>query len=151
MSPGVPQAVLTRTEELMTAHRPLDITYEPVDSHQQSDLLRSGRLDFGVLRPPIDDTDLIGRIVSDEPLGIVVHRRSPLAERPILTWPDLVALRPRSFIADDTELVWRAIEPNPPRERLALAVRAATVWARLLIPAPIPGPMQQPADQAGIM
>jgi LysR family transcriptional regulator, benzoate and cis,cis-muconate-responsive activator of ben and cat genes len=45
-----------------------------------------------------------------------------------------VALRPRALVADDTELVWRAIEPDAPHEQLALVARADTIWARLLAP-----------------
>jgi DNA-binding transcriptional LysR family regulator len=185
---GVPQAVLARVQDIATARRPLDITFGPADSHRQADLLRSGRIDFGVLRPPIDDTGLITRIVSDEPLGLVLDRRHPLADRPTLTWTeltglrllwfsptrapgyaaaiiarlhangwtpsitiddhathtlfrhallthrDLVALRPRTLVADDTELVWRAIELDAPHEQLALVARADTIWARLLTP-----------------
>ncbi len=186
---GVPGTVLGRVDEMIGGERALDISYEPVDSDRQTELLRTGRLDFGVLRPPIDDTGLILRIVGDEPLGIVCDRRSALAERPSLTWtdlsdmrllwfsaarasgyagavlerlrangwnppivvddhaghtlfrhalltnPDLIALRPRALVGEDAELVWRPVEPDPPREILALAARADTVWARLLTPA----------------
>ncbi|MEV5986963.1 LysR family transcriptional regulator [Streptomyces sp. NPDC052051] len=183
---GVSRSVLARVEELATVGRPLDLAYEPVDSYRQAELLRTGRLDLGVLRPPVDAGGLTTYVLSDEPLGIVLDRRHPLAERPTLAWadltdlrllwfsrnrapgyaaavlahlrthgwtpsitvddhaghtlfrhallthPDLVALRPRALVADDSDLAWRAIAPDPPHEVLALAARTGTLWERLL-------------------
>jgi LysR family transcriptional regulator, benzoate and cis,cis-muconate-responsive activator of ben and cat genes len=45
---------------------------------------------------------------------------------------DIVALRPRSAVANDTELRWLPFRTDPPRERLALATAAGGAWDFLL-------------------
>ncbi|MER6977846.1 LysR family transcriptional regulator [Streptomyces carpinensis] len=86
---GVPQSVLATAEQVMTRGRPLRLVYERVDSPLQGDLLRAGTLAFGILRMPVDTSGLRLRTVNDEPLGVVLHGRHPLADRPELTWPEL--------------------------------------------------------------
>ncbi|MEV5707520.1 LysR family transcriptional regulator [Actinoallomurus sp. NPDC052274] len=90
---GVAQPVLARAEEIMTRGRRLRLVYEPVDSERQGGLLRAGTLAFGVLRTPVDETGLTLRTISDEPLGVLLHRRHPLADRTELTWSDLSGQR----------------------------------------------------------
>lgn len=187
---GVPQSVLAAAEHAISPDRRLRPAYQRVDSHLQRDLLLAGSLAFGILRMPADTSGLRLRTVGDEPLGIVLHSRHPLADRPRLTWPDLygqrllwfpskrapgyaaavltrlhehgwtpdtvpddhgshtlfrhrliaenalVALRTRSSSADDPDLVWRPVGPEPPHERLVLAAAAGTPWARRLAAEP---------------
>ncbi|WP_063752401.1 LysR family transcriptional regulator [Streptomyces natalensis] len=86
---GVPQPVLATAEQAITLGRPLRLTYDRVDSQLQCDLLHAGTLAFGILRMPADTSGLQLRTVSDEPLGVVLHGRHPLADRPELTWSAL--------------------------------------------------------------
>ncbi|QHA02575.1 LysR family transcriptional regulator [Streptomyces broussonetiae] len=90
---GVPQSVLARAEQVMTHGQRLRIGYEQADSQSQVRLLRAGALAFGILRTPVDDSGLTLCTVNDEPLGVVLHRRHPLAGRPELTWPELSGQR----------------------------------------------------------
>jgi DNA-binding transcriptional LysR family regulator len=183
---GVPQSVLAHAEQIMTRRLRLRLVYRQVDSPHQCDLLRTGALVFGILRAPVDGSGLVLRTINHEPLGVVLRRGHPLADRPELTWSelsgqrllwfpserapgyadavlaclrdrgwspdtvveehgghtmfrhrltghdDLVALRTRSGSSGDTELVWRPVGPQPPRERLVLAAAAGTSWARQL-------------------
>ncbi|WP_439681097.1 LysR substrate-binding domain-containing protein [Embleya sp. MST-111070] len=48
---------------------------------------------FGILRTPVDPSGLVLHPVDDEPLGVVLHRRHPLAECPEPTWSDLSGRR----------------------------------------------------------
>ncbi|WP_438490048.1 LysR family transcriptional regulator [Streptomyces sp. S186] len=86
---GVPQSVLAAAEQVITPGRQLRLAYEQVDSQLHGDLLRAGTLAFGILRMPVDTSGLRLRTVNDEPLGVVLHGRHPLADRPALTWTDL--------------------------------------------------------------
>ncbi|WP_439940928.1 LysR family transcriptional regulator [Streptomyces sp. BBFR115] len=91
---GVPGDVLERAERLLTAAGPLSLSYEPADSAHQPELLRTGALAYGVLRAPAADTaGLDLRVLGDEPLGVVLPGRHPLAGRTELTWSDLRDLR----------------------------------------------------------
>ncbi|MGY1439773.1 LysR substrate-binding domain-containing protein [Streptomyces reniochalinae] len=176
---GVPQPVLSRAEELVTRGRGARVVCRQVDSERQAAALCAGTLAFGLLRTPTDATGLSPRVLSDEPLGAVLHRGHPLASRARLTWPeltgqrllwfpdarapgyaaavlaslrahgwqpetlaeddgghtlfrhrllgrhDLIALRPHSGLPPDPDLLWRPLGPEPPHERLVLAVPAA--------------------------
>ncbi|WEO99543.1 LysR family transcriptional regulator [Streptomyces sp. FXJ1.172] len=97
---GVAQPVLARAEQIMTRGQRLRVGYEPVDSERQGQLLRAGTLAFGILRTPVDDSGLTLCTVSDEPLGVVLHSRHPLAGRPELTWPELLGQRLLWFPAE---------------------------------------------------
>lgn len=91
---GVAPEVLERTERILTRDGPLRVTYERTDSARMGELLRAGTLAYGVLRTPPDDArDLELRTIADEPLGVVVHRRHPLAGRAELGWGDLTGRR----------------------------------------------------------
>ncbi|GGY09481.1 LysR family transcriptional regulator [Streptomyces anandii] len=91
---GVPPEALERAERLLTAARPLRIVHEQADSARQGELLRAGALSYGILRAPADDTaGLELRVIGDEPLGVLLPRRHPLAARPELRWDDLAGLR----------------------------------------------------------
>ncbi|WP_433442210.1 LysR family transcriptional regulator [Nonomuraea sp. CA-141351] len=90
---GVPETTLARAEAIITCGHPVRITYEAVDSQQQSALLRAGHLAFGILRTPVDEAGLVLRTVNDEPLGVVLHRRHPLARHAELTWSQLAGQR----------------------------------------------------------
>ncbi|MFJ9842918.1 LysR family transcriptional regulator [Kitasatospora sp. NPDC101155] len=86
---GLPQEVLATAEQLVTRNRSLHLGYHAVDSHDQADRLRTGKLDFGILRGPADETGLTTRVLADQPLGVVVGRAHPLADRTSVTWPEL--------------------------------------------------------------
>ncbi|QKW35652.1 LysR family transcriptional regulator [Actinomadura sp. NAK00032] len=187
---GVPQSVLAAAEHAITPDRRRRPAYQRVDSCLQRDLLLGASLAFGILRMPADTSGLRLRTVGNEPLGIVLHGRHPLADRSRLTWSDLcgqrllwfpserapgyaaavlkrlrehgwtpdtvpddhgshtlfrhrligddalVALRTWSSSADDPDLVWRPVGPEPPHERLVLAAAAGTPWARHLTAGP---------------
>ncbi|MFD8612814.1 LysR family transcriptional regulator [Streptomyces sp. NPDC059631] len=183
---GVPGEVLRRAERILTGARPLRLVHEQADSARQGELLRTGALAYGILRAPVDDTaGLQLRTLADEPLGVLLGHRHPLAGHTELTWDDLagqrllwfpgrrapgyasavrerlarhgwhpgvlvedtgshglfrhallghddvVALRTRAGSATDTDLVWRPVGPEPPRERLLLATAARGPWAPL--------------------
>ena len=89
---GVPRSVLAQVEQMMTSGQ-LRLDYQQVDSRRQGDLLRAGQLAFGILRTPIDASGLVLHTVNDEPLGVVLHGRHPLAGRPELTWSELSGQR----------------------------------------------------------
>ncbi|OPC84659.1 transcriptional regulator [Embleya scabrispora] len=97
---GVPRSVLTRAEEAMTRRRALLLDYRQVDSQSQGDMLRAGTLAFGILRTPVDPSGLVLHLVDDAPLGVVLHRRHPLADCPELTWSDLSGQRLLWFPAE---------------------------------------------------
>ncbi|MEU9795107.1 LysR family transcriptional regulator [Streptomyces sparsogenes] len=90
---GVAQSILARAEQVMTRGWRLRLAYQQVDSRLQGDLLRAGTLAFGILRMPLDASGLELRTVSDEPLGVVLNGRHPLAGRPELSWSDLCSQR----------------------------------------------------------
>ncbi|MFJ4584582.1 LysR family transcriptional regulator [Streptomyces echinatus] len=90
---GVAQSVLARAEQILTRAGRHRISYRQADSRSQVDQLRAGTLAFGLLRAPVDPTGLEVRTINDEPLGLVLHPRHPLARRPRLTWPDLTGQR----------------------------------------------------------
>lgn len=71
----------------------VDLVFEPVDSERQPQLLRVGRLAYGVLRLPIDTTGLTLRKLAEEPLGVVVGRGHRLAGHAELTWEELSGQR----------------------------------------------------------
>ncbi len=90
---GVAQSVLAQAEQILTRGRRLRLAFQPVDSQRQCDLLRAGTLAFGILRTPVDASGLELCTVNDEPLGVVLHGRHPLADRPELTWSELSGQR----------------------------------------------------------
>ncbi|MFI2640936.1 LysR family transcriptional regulator [Streptomyces sp. NPDC018610] len=116
---GVPGDVLDRVERILTASGPLRLVYEPADSASQPAALRTGALAFGVLRAPVDDrAGLELRPVGDEPLGVVLHDRHPLARHTELTWDDLDGLR----------LLWFARRRAPGYASAVLAELAGHGW-----------------------
>ncbi|MGW3494358.1 LysR family transcriptional regulator [Streptomyces sp. NPDC001020] len=121
---GVPQSVLTRAEQIMTRGRQLRIDYQQVDSRSQGRLLRAGTLAFGILRTPVDDSGLKLCTVNDEPLGVVLHRRHPLADRPELTWPELSGQR----------LLWFPSERAPGYAAAVLACLRDHGWTPRTLP-----------------
>ncbi|RCG22888.1 LysR family transcriptional regulator [Streptomyces diacarni] len=90
---GVPQPVLSRAEELVTRARGARVVCRQIDSERQTAALRAGTLACGLLRTPADTTGLSLRVLSDEPLGAVMHSGHPLASRSRLTWPELAGQR----------------------------------------------------------
>ncbi len=113
----------------------------PLAAHPQlnwSDLAEVSLLWFSTARAPDFAATVLAHLRANgwaPPLVVAEHGHS-LFRHALITTPDLVALRPAEVIANDTELVWRAITPNPPRETLALCVRADTSWDRLLRKSP---------------
>ncbi|MBV9845697.1 MAG: LysR family transcriptional regulator [Kutzneria sp.] len=122
---GVPQDVLVAAEQVINRQRPLRLVYDATDSHQQGGLLLSGKLTFGILRPPIAEQGLVTRTLSDQPLGIVVSRTNPLAERAELTWSDLA----------DHRLLWFPESRAPGYAAEVVAVLAANGWKPHVVPA----------------
>ncbi len=97
---GVPQSVPAAAEHVITLGRQVRLAYERVDAQLHGDLLRAGTLAFGILRMPVDTSGLQLCTVNDEPLGIVLHGRHPLAGRPALTWTELRGQRLLWFPSD---------------------------------------------------
>lgn len=97
---GVPDDVLTRVERLLAASTGSRITLRQTGSAEQVRHLCNGGLDLGLLRLPVDRSELEVRVVSDEPLGVVLATDHPLAARPSLTWTDLISQRLLWFPAD---------------------------------------------------
>jgi len=66
--------------------------------------VRAGRVDVGMARPAHLDEDLESVRLRDEPIGVVLGERHPLARRPLLTMEDLanstLAIWPRQFSPD---------------------------------------------------
>ncbi|KAA2251256.1 LysR family transcriptional regulator [Solihabitans fulvus] len=125
---GVPTELIGRIEDALVAAcqpDPLRLTFEPVDSQRQPALLRTGELTLGVLRPPVaDGEDLRTAIVSDEPLGVVLHRDHPLAARSTLALTDLA----------DQLLLWFPESRAPGFAAETLAHLAAHGWRPTLQP-----------------
>ncbi|MGI5341779.1 LysR family transcriptional regulator [Streptomyces sp. CA-181903] len=115
---GVAQAVIAAAEDVMTRGRPLRLAYRQADSGRQGELLRNGTLAFGILRAPVDTSGLAVRTLADEPLGVLLHIRHPLAERPELTWSELAGQR----------LLWFPSERAPGYAAEVLAHVGARGW-----------------------
>ncbi|NSC19859.1 LysR family transcriptional regulator [Streptomyces albus subsp. chlorinus] len=93
---GVPASALLRAEQILALGpdgQRLRLVYQQADSQQQSDLVRGGTLALGIMRAPAETSGLEVRTLNDEPLGVVLHRRNPLADEPELTWSQLVGQR----------------------------------------------------------
>lgn len=90
---GVAQSILAQAEQVMTRGWRLRLVYQQVTSQLQGDLLRAGTLAFGILRTPVDASGLELRTVNDEPLGVVLHGKHPLADRRELAWCELSGQR----------------------------------------------------------
>lgn len=94
---GVPLEVLTDVEQAVTgtppdsARAPAGVTFRAEHSSRQLDLLRRGELDFGLVRLPLAESGsaVALAVVADEPLGVVLSDRHPLAARDTLGWADL--------------------------------------------------------------
>ncbi|MBZ4322963.1 LysR family transcriptional regulator [Streptomyces huiliensis] len=115
---GVPQSVLATAEEIMASGRRPRFAYRQAESGRQGELLRQGTLAFGILRGPVDTSGLTVRALADEPLGVLLHARHPLAERPELVWSDL----------SDQRLLWFPSERAPGYAAEVLAHAAARGW-----------------------
>ncbi|MFB9907657.1 LysR family transcriptional regulator [Allokutzneria oryzae] len=96
-----------------------EVRFEPVESAAQPALLRSGRLDLGVLRMPVPVEGLAVTELSQEPLGVVVHRSHPLAKESTVDWPDLEGQR----------LLWFPEERAPGYANAVLDHIAAAGWS----------------------
>ncbi|MEV0324641.1 LysR family transcriptional regulator [Streptomyces sp. NPDC050658] len=178
VTPGSPHTVIARLWDLL---RDAGAVAEPVDAStaEQVGAVRRGDLDAGLVCLPVDDRRLSCRVVSDEPLGVLMAERHRLAaagttvrltwddlfEEQLLWFPrefapgyhddvlaachaagwwprlrarpprralftaelragrDLIALRPRTALADGTGLAWRPLS-GAPRLRHALVWRA---------------------------
>jgi DNA-binding transcriptional LysR family regulator len=121
---GVARSVLTHAEQIITRGSRFSVSYRQVDSEQQGDLLRSGALAFGILRAPVDTTGLEQRTINDEPLGLVLHDRHPLAHRRRLTWSDLPGQR----------LLWFPSERAPGYAATVLAHLRQRGWSAETVP-----------------
>ncbi len=72
------------------AHQPgARLRMRSVDAADQGELLRHGEIAFGIVRLPVAEPHVVCAVVRDEPLGVVMARRHPLATRPELTLRDL--------------------------------------------------------------
>lgn len=121
---GVARSVLAHAEQTITRGSRFSVSYRQVDSQRQGDLLRSGALAFGILRAPVDTVGLELRTINDEPLGLVLHDRHPLAHRPQLTWSDLSGQR----------LLWFPPERAPGYATAVLAHLRQRGWVPETVP-----------------
>ncbi|AJC54233.1 LysR family transcriptional regulator [Streptomyces sp. 769] len=120
---GVPETVLRSAEAALHEHGPLHLSLERVSSQGQVGLLRRGDLAFGLLRLPVDRTALTVRVISDEPLGVVVGSAHRLAARTALTWDDLA----------DQQLLWFPAGRAPGYASQVLAQLAEHGWSPVLV------------------
>lgn len=58
------------------------LTLRELTTDQQIQRLREGRIDLGLLRPPIEDPDLAQRLLLQEPFVLAVPEAHPLAQEP---------------------------------------------------------------------
>ncbi|AHH95883.1 LysR family transcriptional regulator [Kutzneria viridogrisea] len=89
---GVVPALLTDIENAVTGPRE-SIVFRSESSSRQVELLRSGELDFGIVRLPVEEEDVEVATVSEQELGVVTHTEHPLAARAELSWADLAGQR----------------------------------------------------------
>lgn len=113
---GVPQTVLAAASAAVGDG--VELVFEPVDSERQPELLRVGRLAFGVLRPPVETAGLTVRELAEAPLGVVVGRGHSLARHAELSWDDLREQR----------LLWFPASRAPGYAVSVLAHVAANGW-----------------------
>lgn len=67
----------------------IDIQLEEMTVSEQTVALQKGRIDIGVLRPPIEDPSLSSFNVAREPFNLVVWAGHPLASRKVVKLADL--------------------------------------------------------------
>ncbi|MEC3980943.1 LysR family transcriptional regulator [Amycolatopsis sp. H20-H5] len=92
---GVPASLLALMEKTLALHcsappgKSIGTTFSAHASTRQIELLRLGELDFGIVRLPADEPDLIVATVCDQELGVVTHIDHSLAKKESFTWNDL--------------------------------------------------------------
>ncbi|GAA1986002.1 LysR family transcriptional regulator [Amycolatopsis minnesotensis] len=111
---GLTPTVLADIESALGA----DTVLESVDTVRQTAQLRSGDLDFGLLRLPANTDGLFVAEVSDEPLGVVVADADELAPKETVDW---AAVRHR-------ELLWFRDSRAPGFADAVLGHLAAHSW-----------------------
>ncbi len=88
--PDTPGSVVAALAAAVATNLPdLHLDLRAATTTEQLHLLGHGGLDVGVLQHPVDTGDLVLGPVAEVPQGVVLSRRSPLAERTELTLADL--------------------------------------------------------------
>ncbi|WP_045318229.1 LysR family transcriptional regulator [Lentzea aerocolonigenes] len=92
---GVAPALLGDIENaiVLKSETPVRVEFRAETSSRQLELLRTGELDFAIVRMPLDDGDFEVAVVDDQVLGVVLHTEHPLAGRAALRWTDLAGQR----------------------------------------------------------
>ncbi len=95
----VPSALYGFLPELIRSYREasqgMEIVLSEMTTIQQGDALKSGRIDVGFGRLPLEDPEIICEIIAEEPLVAALPQKHPLLKTPRLT---LAMLATESFI-----------------------------------------------------
>ncbi|GLZ29259.1 hypothetical protein Lesp02_14490 [Lentzea sp. NBRC 105346] len=88
---GVVPALLGDIENaiMRNSEKPVSPKFSAESSSRQLELLRTGELDFAIVRLPFDAAEFEVVTVADQELGVVLHTGHPLAGRTELEWADL--------------------------------------------------------------
>ena len=79
--------------ELLRAFRAeapeVQLELHELPTNEQLVWLRAGKIDLGLLRPPVEDKALHQRIIIREPMVVALPEAHPLAQQPQIRWLDL--------------------------------------------------------------
>lgn len=78
---------------LRAAHPGIELHLVEGSTSQQADMLRTGEIDVGFLRPPVPGRDINTEILMREPLALILANDHPLAGRPALKLADMARER----------------------------------------------------------
>lgn len=117
---GVSPVLLGDIENAIVGNsgRAVSVQFTAESSSRQLELLRSGELDFAVVRLPLDGDEFAVVGMDDQELGVVVHADHPLAGRTELVWDDL----------RDQRLLWFDARRAPGYAQGLLAELAGHGW-----------------------
>ncbi len=114
-TPATGIALLPRTvERFLAAHPRIQLDMNDCAPDQFFSLIREEKVDFGIGIPPMDRADFNYRVLHNDPVHLVCHRKHPLAGR--------------------TQVAWRALDSEPlilarrnygVREQVEATIRAA--------------------------
>lgn len=105
------------------AHPEIHVDVREMAIADQIDALVDGRVDVGILRPPVDDTRLASVRLVEEPFVVVLPAGHPLASEPLL---DLRALEGEVLVG------YPRGHPAGFRERIDAALRSAGVTPQVV-------------------
>lgn len=74
-----------------TAHPDVQLDLYEVSTDETIELVRSGRVDFGIVAAESDDPKLISEVIHSDPMFVVVNPGHPLSKREHVRWQDLIS------------------------------------------------------------